>query len=113
MFDWYIQDGCLCGELCLVPMRQEKYILEKKTFKDSKYIEKQDRLYKNKYPSAYRFHKFVKLKVITKHESESDVFIGMYENQKYTVRIQNMDGYFYFGDSRKKRTLELLDEICS
>ena len=92
-------------------MRQDKYILEKRTYKDLKYIEKQDRLYKNKCPQQYRFHKFVKLNIISKHESESDIFTGIYENQKYTVKLQNMDGYFYFIDSQKKRIMGLLDFI--
>lgn len=99
----------MCGELCLVQMRQEKYILEKKTYKEPTYITKQDRLYKNKFPAAYRYHVFVKFKIVSK--DGSDIYTGMYENQKYTVKLQNMDGYFWFENIRKKQMLELLDSI--
>lgn len=104
-------------------MRQEKYILEKKTYKEQKFIQKQDKLYKKQYPMLYRYHLFVKLKVIA--NNEENIFTVIYENphcpiminhatikymdffgknkNEFKIKIQNMDGYFYLNDLRRKQ----------
>jgi glycine cleavage system aminomethyltransferase T len=109
IFNWYIQeDGLLCGDLCLVNMRQDEYRIEKNTYKDAKYIEKMDKKYKIKNPSKFRFHLFVKLQVITIEDKTATV---IYEKREQHILLQNMDGFFYNNDLRKKAIHERIYKL--
>lgn len=87
-------------------MRNEEYILEKNTYKDVNYISKRDKVHKKKYPSQYRFHKFVKLRVFSREKE--NIFIC----NNYIIRLQNMDRYFYFDNNRRNRMYTMLERFC-
>lgn len=86
-------------------MRQGEYRFEKKTYKDRKYIDKNDRKYKQKYPEKYRFHLFVRLKIIS---IKDDVATVIYSGNKTDIQMINMDAFFYFNEDRKTKMLALL-----
>ena len=109
LFNWYIQDGLLCGDLCLVNMRQIQYRLEKNTYKDPIFIQKQDKRYKKTYPCHYRFHLFVKLEIVCINENMATV---IYDKQKQNIVLQNMDSLFFFNEVRKKNIEQRYQEIC-
>jgi len=98
LFNWYLLDGLLCGDLCLVTMRQEQYISEKNTYKDPLFIQKQDSKYKRSHPNENRFHMFVQLKIILVEDKTVTV---IYEKREKKIQLQNMDSYFYFNEIRK------------
>lgn len=105
LYNWYVLDGLLCGDLCLVNMRQNEYSLEKNTYKNINYIRKQDKKYKKSHPCDYRFHLFVKLQII---HIDNKVATTMYEKRKQNIILQNMDSYFYFNEIRKKKLEEIV-----
>ena len=100
LFNWYLQDGLLCGDLCLVTMRQCQYVSEKNTYKDPSFIQKQDNKYRRSHPNEHRFHLFVKLKIIL---VEDNIVTVMYEKHEKKIQLQNMDSYFYLNDTRKTK----------
>lgn len=102
LFNWYIQDGLLCGDLCLVNMRQIEYRLEKNTYKTPIYIQTRDIKYRKTRPNEHRFHLFVQLKII---HIENNIATVIYEKHQKQIILQNMDSFFFF-DEIKKRIME-------
>ena len=102
MFNWYIQEGKLCGDLCVINIRQREYRSEKNTYKCPTYIEKRDSRYRATHLGEHRFHLYVKLDIVVIVDSIATV---MYNNKEQQIAIQNMDSYFYLNDA-KKRTME-------
>lgn len=102
LFNWYIQDGLLYGDLCLVNMRQIEYRLEKNTYKTHNYIQTRDIKYNKTRPNEHRFHLFVKLKII---HIENNIATVIYEKHQKHIILQNMDSFFFF-DEVKKRIME-------
>lgn len=126
IFNWYIQnDGLLCGDLCLVTMRQNEYILEKNGYREPEFIMKQDIKYKKTHTTAYRFHAFVKINIIyikdniavidasNLRSSLSSItipqikdfiqrFFSENKEKDHHIVLQNMDSFFYFNDIRRK-----------
>jgi len=84
LYNWYIQGGLLCGDLCLVNMRQNEYRLEKETYKTREYILKNDKKYKKSHPLEFRFHLFVKLQIISINNN-----IAMVNHKEISELIQN------------------------
>ena len=105
LFNWYVKDGLLCGDLCLVTMRQEQYISEKNSYREPEFIQKQDKKYKKSHPSSYRFHLFVKLEIVL---VENKIITVIYEKHEIKIQLQNMDSYFYLNEIRKNKQLEQL-----
>lgn len=105
LFNWYFQDGLLCGDLCLIEMRKTEYRLEKNTYKEPKFIQKQDKKYKKTHPCQYRFHTFVKMEILSVKNSIATVILD--KHQKIIV-LQNMDSYFFLNEIRKKKIEEQL-----
>ena len=121
LYNWYIQGGLLCGDLCLVNMRQNEYRLEKQTYKTREYILKNDKKYKKSHPLEFRFHLFVKLQIISinnniamvNHKEISELIqnaskmipkIGsLICREHHSIIMQNMDSYFFLNDVRKKK----------
>ena len=84
-------------------MRQNEYTLEKNAYKNITFILKQDKKFKKLHPCEYRFHLFVKLKII---HIDNKVATTMYEKRKQNIILQNMDSYFYFNEIRRKKLEE-------
>ena len=109
IFNWYILgDDILCGDLCLVTMRQDEYISEKNTYKSPEYIQKRDQKWRKKHPLAYRFHEFIQVPI--KHVCDNIVTV-VYSDQEQQVILQNIDGFFYFNESRKKKQEEKIKDL--
>ena len=112
----------MCGDLCLVNMRQNEYLLEKQTYKTPEYIMKNDKKYKKSHPLELRFHLFVKLQIISisnniafvNYQEVSELIhnaskivpnIGsiMGQQKHHSITMQNMDSYFFLNDGRKRK----------
>jgi hypothetical protein len=85
-------------------MRQKEYTMEKRTYKSPDYISKKDRKYKQIHPDAFRFHIFVRLKIIN---IKDDIFC-ICNNYEEKIELINMDSFFYFNEIRKERINKLL-----
>ena len=107
VFNWYIQPDLtnqkllLCGDICLTNMRQADYRIEKKAYKDSKYIKKQDDLYKKTNPDKQRFLVFAQSPIVSMHKTDNTATI-VYEGHKQSITLQNMDSFFYDNNDRRK-----------
>lgn len=86
-------------------MRQSEYITEKNTYKSPAYIQKQDKKYKKIHPCHFRFHIFVKLKIVFIKDNVATV---IYEKHTQQIILQNMDSFFYLNEVRKKSIEEQL-----
>lgn len=108
-------------------MRHHEYRLEKQTYKTPEYIMKNDKKYKKTHPLEYRFHLFVKIEIISindniavvNHKEISDLIRNVCKMvsevsplicrskpddcEYQTIKLQNMDSYFFLNDNRKKK----------
>jgi hypothetical protein len=82
-------------------MRQKEYIMEKQTYKSYDYISKKDHKYKQIHSNEFRFHIFVKLKIISIKDD-----IAMVNNYIEEIQLINMDGFFYFNEIRKEKMID-------
>jgi hypothetical protein len=81
-------------------MRQNEYTVEKNSYKQPEFIQKQDKKFKKKHPSAFRYHIFVILTILSINGCKATV---IYEKQEKQIILQNIDSYFYFNECRKKK----------
>jgi endo-alpha-1,4-polygalactosaminidase (GH114 family) len=109
IFNWYILGDLLCGDLCLVTMRHNEYISEKNTYKTPEYIQKRDQKWRKKQPLAYRFHEFVQISVLS--ITNKNIATIIRNGREQQIVLQNMDGFFYFNETRKKKQEEKIDKI--
>ena len=84
-------------------MRQDEYIAEKNTYKPPEYIQKRDQKWRKNHPLAYRFHEFIRVPIRCICENIATV---VYDGREQQIILQNMDGFFYFNELRKKKQEE-------
>lgn len=112
LFNWYIQDGFLFGDLCLINMRQNEFRIEKNKYKDSNFIKNNDIKYKKKFRCEDRLLLFVKLNIVNVINDSSEKIINViYEKKAEKIKLQNMDGFFYFDEDKQRKIKEQLDLI--
>ena len=70
---------------------------------------KRDALYKKSHPTDYRFHEFVRLRVLSVSDSTRVYVYNMEDKTKSHVILRNMDAFFYLND--KHRVLQE-DRLC-
>ena len=63
---------------------------------------KNDAKHKIKHPNAYRFHIFRKFKIIN-FKKETGIVKVLYDNKHQLLKLQNMDGFFYFNENRRNK----------
>jgi hypothetical protein len=106
LFNWYIlNDGLLCGDLCLHTMRHDEYILEKNSYKDPEFILKKDKKYKKTFPNANRFHIFVKVTIVS---IVNNIATVIYEKKEKNIILQNLETFFYLNDIKKNKITEIV-----
>ena len=93
-------------------MRQPEYIAEKNTYKTPEYIQKRDQKWRKNHPLAYRFHEYVKLPIVSISEN-NNIATVVHVGREQQIVLQNMDGFFYFNETRKKKQEEKLRKHLS
>jgi len=91
-------------------MRQEQYRLEKQKYAKIDFIMKNDKKYKIKHPNAYRFHIFMKFKIMH-FNKETNIIKVLYNNEHQLLKLQNMDGFFYFNENRRSKIEDYLKKM--
>ena len=87
-------------------MRQDEYACERMTYVKPKVTIKRDILYKKSHPGDYRFHEFVRLRIMKTTIIESIRVFHVYDIDakcEREVRLRNMDSFFFFDDNRRIR----------
>ena len=117
LFNWYIKDGFLFGDLCLINMRQNEFRIEKNKYKDSDFIKNNDIKYKKKFRCEDRSLLFVKLNILNIenliNDSNEKIINVTYEKKTEKIKLQNMDGFFYFDEDKRINMKEKLDKYIN
>ncbi len=87
-------------------MRQEEYVCERMKYVNPKVTLKRDILYKKSHPGNYRFHEFVRLRVLKTTIIDSICIFHVYDLEakcEIEVRLRNMEAFYFFDDNRRTR----------